>query len=81
MHAYGFDLDTLVLFFTYLKNKVNNKIHSFMTLLPGVPQVSILGPMLFNLFINDLTYFFKNSDLFNYADDNTISAWEIVLKT
>jgi len=31
--------------------------------------------MLFNLFINDITYFFENSDLYNFADDNTITAF------
>ena len=33
----------------------------------------ILGPLLFNVFINDIFYFVKHSSLYNYADDNTLS--------
>ena len=38
----------------------------------GVAQVSLLGPLLFNIFTNDLLYFIKDAQLLNFADDNAI---------
>ena len=46
---------------------------TFLKIIKGVPQGSILGPLLFNIFLNDIFYFVKKSNLYNYADDNTLS--------
>ena len=54
--------------------RVNNNFSSWEKIIAGVPQGSILGPFLFDIFLNHLLLFVSSSNLSNYAVDNTLYA-------
>ena len=76
LHAYGVDIPSLKLLHSYLTKrkqrvKLNGTYSSWLEIIFGVPQGSILGPLLFNIFLCDLFQFFPDLNITNYADDNT----------
>ena len=76
LHAYGLSLSSLKLVDDYLLNrkqraKVNSKFSSWADILKGVLQGSILGPLLFNIFLSSLFIIIDRTDFASYFDDNT----------
>ena len=76
LEAYGLDNDRLNLLLDYLsfrkqRTKVGSAYSKWSKIRRGIPQGSI-GPLLFNIFINDIFMIIEQSDICNFADGNTL---------
>ena len=74
LQAYGFSKIALNLINDYLSNrfqqtKIGETFSTWLELIYGVPQGSILGALFFNVYINDLFLFSQHFHMANYADD------------
>ena len=74
--AYGFDYNSLQMLQSYLSNrkqrtKINDAYSEYCKVLFRVPQGSMLGPLLFNIYICDIFYDINDCNFASYADDNT----------
>ena len=77
LDAYGFSRTSLKLFQNYLCNRqqrisINGLFSDWTEVITGVPQDSILGLLLFDILLIDISMFISKFSLCNYTDDNTL---------
>ena len=77
LEAYGFPANALLFMLCYLKSRsqrvsINSSSSTWEEIIASVPQGSILGPLLFNISLNDIFYFENGTFVSNYGDDNVL---------
>ena len=77
IHCYGIGDGELLFFRSYLQNRtqccsVDAHISTSQKVTCGVPQRSILGPLLFIIYMNDLSAFVQEANITMYADDTSL---------
>ena len=79
--AYGINKKLLAYLHSCVSNRkhcvrINNVTSDFETVISGMPQCSIVGPILFHCFFNGFFYFIEKATVHNFADGNTLSMFE-----
>ena len=82
LKAYGFSNTAVDLMSAYLRGrrqrvKLDNIYSEWRVVKTGVTQGSLLGPLFFNIYINDINYNISNTSIRLYADDTTDYASDI----
>ena len=76
LEAYGLDNGSRNLLLDYLTFRKLGSAHSkWSKIRRRIPQVSLLGSILSNIFINDILMIIEQSAIWNFADDNTLYSW------
>ena len=78
LHAYGFEKSVLKLLLNYVWNrrqctKITRKFSSWVESTQGVLKGSVLGLLLFNIYLYDLFLLVEFTKICNFAGDTTLS--------